>query len=254
MRSAPPSERRPVVCRRAAGDFEFAEGPLDSYRKTVDISGERYKAGDMTRNDLLKVVLQQLQFESDVSNARLACGLATWPTSRYRCAWRTCELAHSATVQTCRAQRSVTAAESQVGLAKAKRQGRLERDLRLQRLNQSNLGAFYFNIPPCSIRTRAKARTRYLRMWRTRTKSCGAASRWSSCTTRGTSKGPCSHPILLGSRGRRWFFARFPRRGTYPSLNPVELPSGTRVIHDRPRAIAAGGRHAQAGIEAADVF
>ena len=45
------------------------------------------------------------------------------------------------------AQRSVTASESQVGLAKANGKVDLDATFNYTRFNQSNLGAFYFNIP-----------------------------------------------------------------------------------------------------------
>jgi outer membrane protein, heavy metal efflux system len=45
---------------------------LKSFQNTVDISQARYKAGDIGEGDLLKVKLQMLQFQTDVSSARLA--------------------------------------------------------------------------------------------------------------------------------------------------------------------------------------
>jgi outer membrane protein, heavy metal efflux system len=44
----------------------------DSFQQTVDISESRYKAGDMSESDLLKIKLQLLQFQSDLSAAKLA--------------------------------------------------------------------------------------------------------------------------------------------------------------------------------------
>ena len=38
----------------------------------MDISESRYKAGDMSESDLLKIKLQSLQFQSDLSAAKLA--------------------------------------------------------------------------------------------------------------------------------------------------------------------------------------
>ncbi len=63
-----------IAALLAKSNLEFAESLLDSYKKTVDISEERQKAGSMSRNDLLKIQLQSLQFESDVNNAQLAQG------------------------------------------------------------------------------------------------------------------------------------------------------------------------------------
>ena len=52
--------------------LEFAGQDLDSFQKTVDISKERFRAGDMSEGDFLKIKLQLLQFQSDVSAAKLA--------------------------------------------------------------------------------------------------------------------------------------------------------------------------------------
>jgi outer membrane protein, heavy metal efflux system len=52
--------------------LEFAQQDLDSFQKTVDISKERFRVGDMSENDFLKIKLQLLQFQSDVNAAKLA--------------------------------------------------------------------------------------------------------------------------------------------------------------------------------------
>lgn len=56
----------------AESNLDFAKQALDSYQKTVGISNERFKAGDISEGDLLKVKLQLLQFQSDVSAANVA--------------------------------------------------------------------------------------------------------------------------------------------------------------------------------------
>ena len=56
----------------AESTLSFAEQDLDSFQKTVDISETRFRAGDMSEGDLLKIRLQLLQFQSDVSAATLA--------------------------------------------------------------------------------------------------------------------------------------------------------------------------------------
>ena len=55
----------------AKSSLEFARQDLDSFRKTVDISESQYKAGAISEGDFLKIRLQQLQFEQDVSTAQL---------------------------------------------------------------------------------------------------------------------------------------------------------------------------------------
>jgi cobalt-zinc-cadmium efflux system outer membrane protein len=56
----------------AESSLAFAQQDLDSFQKTVDISETRFHAGDMSEGDLLKIKLQLLQFQSDVSAAKLA--------------------------------------------------------------------------------------------------------------------------------------------------------------------------------------
>ena len=63
-----------IAALLAKSNLEFAESLFDSYKKTVDISEERHKAGAMSRNDLLKIQLQSLQFESDVNECSIGPG------------------------------------------------------------------------------------------------------------------------------------------------------------------------------------
>jgi len=52
--------------------LDLAEQDLKSFRNTVDISKERYRAGDISEGDYLKIKLQLLQFQADASQAKLA--------------------------------------------------------------------------------------------------------------------------------------------------------------------------------------
>jgi cobalt-zinc-cadmium efflux system outer membrane protein len=56
----------------AESNLGFANEALKSYQETVNISQERYKAGDISEGDFLKIKLQLLQFQTDVSSAMLA--------------------------------------------------------------------------------------------------------------------------------------------------------------------------------------
>jgi cobalt-zinc-cadmium efflux system outer membrane protein len=56
----------------AESTLELAQEDLKSFQNTVDISEARYKAGDIGEGDLLKIKLQKLQFQTDVSAAQLA--------------------------------------------------------------------------------------------------------------------------------------------------------------------------------------
>jgi cobalt-zinc-cadmium efflux system outer membrane protein len=56
----------------AESTLALAMQDLKSFQNTVDISQARYNAGDIGENDLLKIKLQMLQFQTDLSSAQLA--------------------------------------------------------------------------------------------------------------------------------------------------------------------------------------
>ena len=56
----------------AESTLELATQDLKSFQNSVDITEARYKAGDIGEDDLLKMKLQMLQFQTDVSAAQLA--------------------------------------------------------------------------------------------------------------------------------------------------------------------------------------
>ncbi len=60
----------------AKSNLEFARKDLDSFQETVNLSENRYKSGDISEGDLLKIRLQLLQFQTDVSSAELALAQA----------------------------------------------------------------------------------------------------------------------------------------------------------------------------------
>ena len=56
----------------AEDNLALAQKDLQSFQSTVDISEARFKAGDISEGDYLKIKLQLLQFQTDVSQAQLA--------------------------------------------------------------------------------------------------------------------------------------------------------------------------------------
>ncbi len=58
-----------VAALLAQADLGFAREALTSFQQTVNISEEQYKAGAISKSDLLKIQLQTLQFQTDVNNA-----------------------------------------------------------------------------------------------------------------------------------------------------------------------------------------
>ena len=56
----------------AESTLQFAEQDLKGFQQTVDISEAQFKSGYISEGDYLKIKLQLLQFQTDVSSARLA--------------------------------------------------------------------------------------------------------------------------------------------------------------------------------------
>src|SRR5271170_3233773 len=56
----------------AESTLELAQQDLKSFQNTVEIGQARYNAGDIGEGDLLKIKLQMLQFQTDVSSAELS--------------------------------------------------------------------------------------------------------------------------------------------------------------------------------------
>jgi cobalt-zinc-cadmium efflux system outer membrane protein len=61
-----------INAQLAQSVLDFAVQDLKSFEETVKISEDRYKAGDISEGDLLKIQLQLLQFQTDVSSAEVA--------------------------------------------------------------------------------------------------------------------------------------------------------------------------------------
>ncbi|MDE3200891.1 MAG: TolC family protein [Acidobacteriota bacterium] len=56
----------------AESTLQLANQDLESFQDTIDVTGARYKAGNIGLDDLLKMKLQLLQFQTDVAQAKLA--------------------------------------------------------------------------------------------------------------------------------------------------------------------------------------
>jgi outer membrane protein, heavy metal efflux system len=56
----------------AQANVELADTDLKSFQQTIDISEASFTAGAMSEGDLLKIKLQMLQFQTDLSAAKLA--------------------------------------------------------------------------------------------------------------------------------------------------------------------------------------
>jgi outer membrane protein, heavy metal efflux system len=60
----------------AKSSFDLAQADLKNFSNVVDVNRERVRAGDLAEADFLKITLQQLQFEQDVSTAEVSLAQA----------------------------------------------------------------------------------------------------------------------------------------------------------------------------------
>jgi len=158
-----------IAALLAKANLEFATRLLDSYLHTVGIGQEQYKAGGMSKADLLKIQVQTLQFQTDVNAARIAkvqalgslrqlMGFDSVPRDfdvagdlAYQPLALRVEDMQSRALQLrpdlLAARRSIEAAQSQIGLAKANAKQDLTFTFDYSHVNASNNGSFFFSIP-----------------------------------------------------------------------------------------------------------
>ena len=175
-----------IAALLAKSNLDFAEQLLDSYKHTVGISQEQNQAGAISKADLLKIQLQTLQFQTDVTSARIALvqalnslrqllGFDSVPREydvSGQLAYEPVTLSLDdlqARALTSRpdllaAERGITAAKSQIDLAKANAKQDLNATFDYGHVNASNVAAFYFSIPlPIFNRNQGEvARTYYV--------------------------------------------------------------------------------------------
>ena len=61
-----------ITAQLAESNLDLANQDLASFQETVDIAKAQYKAGAISEGDLLKITVQLLQFQTDVSSAKVA--------------------------------------------------------------------------------------------------------------------------------------------------------------------------------------
>jgi outer membrane protein, heavy metal efflux system len=169
----------------AESTLDFAQQDLDSFQNTVDISETRWHAGAMSEGDFLKIKLQLLQFQTDVSAAKLArvqalaglrqfLGFESVPDN-YDVTGGLDYLPENATLTDLKvlasrsrpdliaAQQNVTAARSQEALAEANGKKDLNASFNYTHTAGVSSGAFFFNIAlPVFDRNQGEiARTHY---------------------------------------------------------------------------------------------
>ena len=169
----------------ASSTLQLAQQNFDSFQSTVNLSEFRFKAGDMSEGDLLKIKLQALQFQSDLATAKLAkvqalaalrqlIGFESVPDEfdvqgelDYQPVHASIEdlkgLAARSRPDLRAAQQGVTAARSQEALMRANGKRDLGVTFDYTHTAGINTGAFFFNIDlPIFDRNQGEiARTRY---------------------------------------------------------------------------------------------
>jgi len=175
-----------VVVILAQSTIDFTQQDLDSFQKTVDISEARYKAGDMSEGDLLKIKLQKLQFENDFFSAKLSkvqalaslrqfLGFESVPDNYdvegeldYQAVHAGLDDLKALALRTRpdlqAAQKNVAAARSAELLAEANGKRDLGASFNYSHVAATNTGAFFFNIQlPIFDRNQGEiARTRFV--------------------------------------------------------------------------------------------
>jgi len=175
-----------VAAILAQSTIDFTQQDLDSFQKTVEISEARYKAGDMSEGDLLKIKLQMLQFQNDNFAARLAkvqalaglrqfLGFESVPDNYDVAGELEYQIVHGglddlkALALRTRpdlqaAQQNVVAARSAELLAEANGKRDLGASFNYSHVAATNTGAFFFNIQlPLFDRNQGEiARTRHV--------------------------------------------------------------------------------------------
>jgi cobalt-zinc-cadmium efflux system outer membrane protein len=169
----------------AESTLDLALQDMKSFQKTVDISEARYKAGDISEVDYLKIKLQLLQFQSDVSQAQLAktqalvglrqlLGYQSVPEDfdvtgdfEYKAVALKLEDLQQMALQNRpdfrAAQQGVTAAKSQYELAKAIGKVDVTGTFDYDHVSDTNTGSFFgsFQIPIFNRNQGEIARTNY---------------------------------------------------------------------------------------------
>ncbi len=152
----------------AESTLDLAERDLKSFQQTVDISESRYKAGDISEGDLLKIKIQLLQFQMDASSARLARVQALTSLRQlvgYESVPEDYDVAGEMTYQPLAmqkedlqamairqrpdllaAEQSITLSESQYGLAKANGKRDVTLTFDYDHVASTNNGSFFFNM------------------------------------------------------------------------------------------------------------
>lgn len=158
-----------ITVLQAESNLALAQDNLKSFQQSVDISEQRYKAGDISEGDYLKIKLQLLQFQTDVSTSQLAriqALIALRQQIGYQAVPADYDVAGDMAYQPVNsslddlkamalrdrpdlaaAQRGIKAAQAQYQLARANSKQDLSTTFNFSHVAGTSTGAFFFNIP-----------------------------------------------------------------------------------------------------------
>jgi cobalt-zinc-cadmium efflux system outer membrane protein len=158
-----------IIALLAKSNLEFAEQLLHHYEDALHTGEQRQKSGKVSKEDVLKLQLQTLQFHNDLTSAQIALVQALNTLReligfdsvsrnydivgqlRYEPMTLTFNELHARALSLRpdlqAAQRGVTAAQSQIALAKANAKQDLNATFDYTHLAGDNLAAFFFQIP-----------------------------------------------------------------------------------------------------------
>lgn len=169
----------------AKSNLDFAVQDLNTFQQAVNINEERFKAGDISKNDFLKIKVQLLQNQTAVATAKLAKAQALITLREligYQSVPRDYDVAGDLEYQRLKstqddletmavnerpdlraARYGVTSAQSQLTLAKANGKQDLNVSFNYSHVAGISSGSFFFNIPlPIFNRNQGEiARTRF---------------------------------------------------------------------------------------------
>jgi cobalt-zinc-cadmium efflux system outer membrane protein len=169
----------------AKSNVDLAKQDLDSFQNTVNIGEQQYRAGAISEGDLLKIKLQLLQFQTDLSSAELGqvqamaslrqlLGYESVPANyeladelKYEPLRKSVEDLQARALQTrpdlLAAQEGTTAAKSQYQLARANGKRDLGTTFQYSHVSGLNTGDLLFSMEiPIFDRNQGEiARTRY---------------------------------------------------------------------------------------------
>jgi cobalt-zinc-cadmium efflux system outer membrane protein len=153
----------------AKANLDLARTDLDSFQQSIEISEARYQSGAMSEGDLLKIKLQMLQFQMDLSAAELAkvqalaglrqlLGFESLPENYDvdgDLAYQAIKLNEDDLKMTAlrtrpdlhAAQLGITAAQSQYSLARANAKKDLDAGVDYSHVAGDNTASVFFSIP-----------------------------------------------------------------------------------------------------------